>query len=549
MQGMLTRRGIRRSLLEIILILLTTAYMAPSRLVAKEVLIRSAKLQISFLAEESFVPKAFRQRLNQDWADFCGEFGNLFLTGKGPQGRGIFSSVDCVAVEYKGDTEAFEELENSWNFVFAWSKDKFSVTLLFHGKPVNHDAVTNEIGTINFPSQFTPEFLFTYKEASYYVANRIYRRLPFAWSIALDPKEPQWQLPPLGDQMLGIVAPARKLGIFGMAYDLEKNIWIPILYGTAQPIGVEETGKGQKDAGKDTSGMAPYEITWNRLAPRQKLTKLWAQEIFPPIEKEIDPTFITVHMKEQDSGILEAYALEGLHKHQTYLRYGIPFPKGAAVVSQASKVEMNVLLGKGIFDGFNLNFDYSPRVTNDVNGDAYSYAWSRFNIGWSFLLGKPQSINRHATRFKLTPRVGLLNLDAYFPTSTDDSDTVKKAEFHVTRQLDFGGEFAWELESLTYRLKLWGTSNLSGYIFAGNQAVKISSQRAGADFIYDVIRSKGGFQLGLMAFGYIDWVNLQKATTTNYQDEFELLATDSSTQASGASYNVTFLGLGIVFVW
>lgn len=546
MLGHPTSTKTRTTLLGLALIFFSVALAVPSRLVAKEVLIKNGKLEIGFLADEKFVPKAFRKRLNEDWDKFCQNFGALFLNGKGPQGRGVFSEANCSALDFTDNTQDLQEVENSWNFIFSWDKDNFSVSIAFRGKSAKAEGSTHIVSRIDFPRQFTPDFLFTYPEALYYVANRIYRRLPFAWNVSLTQDDIQWQLPTLTDQMLGIVAPARRLGIFGLVYDIDRKTWMPILYGTAQPIGIEDSGKRGKDK-EDASGAAAYEITWNPLAPRQKMIKLWAQELYPPTEKEIDPTFITVRMKEEDPGILEEYAIEGLHANSIYMRYGIPFPKGNTVVSQSPKMEFNVLFGKGILDGLNLNFDYSPRITDNVDGESYSYTWSRWNIGWSFMLGKPQTINRYATRFKLTPRMGLLNLDAYFPLNAEeDLDFATTAEFRLSNQLDFGGEFSWELESLTYRLKLWGTSNLSGYVFAGSEPTKVSSQRAGADFVYDVYRSKGTFHLGLMAFGYIDWVSLQKETEPEFSGT-SLLA--SSTTASGAAYNVTFLGLGLVFVW
>ena len=163
----------------------------------------------------------------------------------------------------------------------------------------------------------------------------------------------------------------------------------------------------------------------------------------------------------------------------------------------------------------------------------------------TFNLGEPQTIERFASQFKLVPKVGILNMDAYFPLNASQNlEFATVASFEVKRQLDLGAEFSWELESLNYRLKLWATAHISGYVLAGSDPTKVSNQRGGGDLSYDVYKTSGGMRFGLMVFGYLDVVTLQQDTTPQLG-----LNLATSTTASGASFNVTYIGGGFSVTW
>ncbi|RYZ53481.1 MAG: hypothetical protein EOP07_17725 [Proteobacteria bacterium] len=97
---------------------------------------------------------------------------------------------------------------------------------------------------------------------------------------------------------------------------------------------------------------------------------------------------------------------------------------------------------------------------------------------------------------------------------------------------------------MSYRLKAWASTHLSGYVLAQSNPTKISNQRAGADLSYDIFKTRGGLRVGAMVFGYIDWVTLQKEAAPQLS-----LNLATSTTASGASYNVTYLGAGFSVTW
>lgn len=503
---------------------------------AKDIPLKVIPMTISFQADETFVPKNFRERLSGDWETFCEKFGKNFQVGKGPQGRGIASKVACLDAQFVKDVDQVEDQAGQWNLHFGWKSQGLTLQVTYgNGKK---GEVLN-LGVIEFPKQFSPDALFTVPEATYYVLNRVYRRLPVGWSAVFQKTDLQWQLSPLDAKSLGVMAPARKLGLYAMRFDPEKKTWIPTLYAIAQPV-VSDDNKKQFDR----EGGEPLEVRWI-ITPRQKKVRLWAQEIYNPLEKEVDPSFISMADSKGGETLLEGYALEGLKSNQVFFRYGLPFPKGSTVVSQASKIELIGNFGKGIIDGLTVGYEFSPRQSQVEGEDTYSYTWSRMEAGWSFMLGAPQTIDRFATRFKLAPKIGILNMDAYFPLNASENlEFATVASFKVKSQIDLGGELSWELESLNYRLRAWGTAHLSGYILGGANPTKISNQRAGADIAYDVYKTSGGMRFGLLGFGYIEWVTVQQDTTPQLG-----LNLATSTTASGASYNVTYIGAGLSVTW
>ncbi len=502
---------------------------------AKDIPLKVSSATFSFQAEESFVPKAFRERLGDDWEGFCEKFSQNLLVGKGPQGRGILSKASCMPIHFVKDVDELSA-SDTWTFQFGWKNAGLTLSIFFSGKGKKDSLL---IGKIEFPKQFTPDLLFTSPEATTYVLSRIYRRLPAAWSGVFNKTDIQWQLTPLDARSMGVMSPARKVGLYALRFDVEQKSWIPTLYAVAQPL----VGDDKKQF--DREGGEPLELRWI-ITPKQAKIRLWAQEIYSPLEKEVDPSFLTVRDESKNSGsLLEGYALEGLKSTTWSVRYGTPIPKGSTVVSQASKIELIGSVGKGILDGLTFQYEFSPRQTQVEEEDTYSFTWSRMEAGWSFQLGAPQTIERFATRFKLTPKIGILNMDAYFPLNASENlEFATVAAFKVKSQFDMGGELSWELESLNYRVKLWATAHLSGYVLGGSNATKISNQRAGGDISYDLYRSAGGFRVGVMGFGYIDWVTVQQDTSPELG-----LNLATSTTASGASYNVTYIGAGLSVTW
>ncbi len=502
--------------------------------------VKVGKLTLSFQAEERFVPKAFRERLEDDWQKFCEDFAKQFVVGKGPQGRGIFSKTQCLPLQYVSDAKEIPDFGDAWRFIFTWSHDSFGVSMYYQAKGKGSDRQL--LGQIDFPKELKPDTLFDYREASYYVASRIYRRLPAAWSASFHKTDGQWQLPPLQQQMMASISAVRKVGIFALAYNTEQKTWNPTLFAVAQPVVSDDSSKDF-----DRTGTGALDLHWI-LQPHQAKARFWAQEIINPLEKEPDLAFLSIRDKgAPKNDLLENYALEGLKADSVALKYAIPFPKGSTVVSQTPKIEFDVNIGKGSLDGFMLGVEYSPRKKVVQDDETYSYTWNRTEIGYSFNIGQPQSIDKWATRFRLTPKVGFLSLDAYFPLNASENlELATAANFHLKRQLDFGGEFDWEVDSLNYRIKVWAATHFSGYLLAGSNPTKISNQRAGGDVVYDFYRTDGGLRFGILAFGYIDWVTLQKETVPDLSLN---LATTTSSTASGASYNVTYIGTGLSLTW
>ncbi len=503
---------------------------------AKELPVKIGRLTLSFRADQSFVPEAFRVRLSEDWKHFCADFASNFVVGKGPQGRGIASKTECQPLDFSGNEVI--PTDNPWNVIFNWDAEGFSVTTYFGAKGAKGvKGKPNLIMKYVMPDKLTPDLLFSAQEPKFFLLSRIYRQLPVGWTAVFNKTDIEWQLTSLRPAMYAVMNPPRKIALFALAYHVEQKLWIPTLYAIAETIISDDSSKAFGRPGE-----GPLAVRWVKIPHVAKL-RLWAQEIFDPLEPELD-AYALGKRDSQERGILEGYALEALKSAVFSVRYGVPIPKGATVVSQASKIEGTVSVGRGFFEGFYFGFEHSPRIESKGDNETYSYTWTRMEAGWSFSLGEPQTIDRFATRFRLTPKIGMLSLDAYFPLAGADSEFATTAQFKLSRQLELGGEFSWELESLSYRTKIWVSNHLTGYVLAPKNPTKISNQRAGADFNYDVFKSRGGLRVGAVAFAYIDWVTLQAEVPSDIN--FTLVADKT---ASGASYSVSYFGLGLSLTW
>ena len=529
------------SRLRLIFFALTTLLLTPL-LRAKDISLKVSPVTLSFQAQEGFVPENFRDRLGDDWEAFCQRFGQNLIVGKGPQGRGVANKINCLDINFVTSVKDISPTEDAWNFIFGWESSGLSLLLYYTPRGQKGESIL--VSKIEFPKQFTPDLLFNTNEASYYVLNRIYRRLPAAWSAVFKKTDLQWQLRPLDPQSLSLMAPAEKVGLYALRYSPEHRAWIPKLYAIAQTVSSEDNRKPIDRQGRDA-----LELRWIATPPRDKI-RLWAQEILSPLEREVEPSFVTMQKEEKSETLLEGYAIDGLKSDQVMMRYAMAFPKGSTVVSQASKIELVGTVGKGLLEGFIFSYQYSPRHEQAEATETYSYSWSRMEAGWSFNLGTPYTIDRFATQFKLTPKIGLMSIDAYFPLNANENlEFSAIASFEVKNQLELGGELSWQLESLNYRLKVWGTAHIAGYVLAGATPTKISSQRAGGDIYYDLWKTRGGMRFAMVGFGFIEWLNVQQDSTSQESTDEVGLNLAASTTATGASYSVTYIGAGLSITW
>ena len=507
-------------------------------LFAKKMAIKIDAMTFSFNADQKFIPQNYRQDLNATWIGFCDELGSNFLVGKGPQGRGIVGETECFETEFSPDFKTGSIGNNLWHVAFIWGSKGLSAKIYFRTKGRNSEVVLLE--DITFPEQLTPDLLFTSSAAKYHIIGTIYRFLPVEWNRQLKFGDMNWQLKPLDVAMSTVLPPAQKLGLFSLAYDTKVKLWIPTLYAIATPTSGEHATEDF-----DRFGNNPFEIRWVKQPRREKL-RLWMKEIYNPLRADTDTVFLEKSAKEKNArGLFENLALEHLVANTFTLRSAIPYPKGKTVVGQAQKVEAILNVAQGLLNGLYLGLEHSPRVETKNQIETYSYTWTRIEAGWSFSLGLPILLDRFASRFRLTPKVGILSLDAYFPVGSDDNSIESSpSNYHLSRQLSVGGEFSWDFETLAYKWKVWGTSHLSGYVLAPKIPTKVSNQRAGGDFSVNIFKNRDGLKLSALIFGYIDWVALQ---ATEVSDSDETVAEDTS--ASVASYSATYFGLGLAVTW
>jgi len=119
------------------------------------------------------------------------------------------------------------------------------------------------------------------------------------------------------------------------------------------------------------------------------------------------------------------------------------------------------------------------------------------------------------------------------------------SRFKLYRQLEFGQEFSWEMESSRYRTRLWVSTHLSGYFLTTKNSSKVTNQRAGGEAVYDLHRFAEGTRIGLMAFGYIDWMALQTQTSIDPDSNDAGIDTTSI----GATLSLGYVGLGLTLGW
>jgi len=500
---------------------------------AHPVTVRSATF--SMHADEKFVPKVYRKRLGDDWKVFCKDFASNFIVGKGPQGRGVFSKVECQPLTFGGNDAGPVLDENSWHFEFSWSGKGLSVAIYFQAEARSEGSLP--FREFSLPPIMNTDLIFTSQDAKYHLISQTYRQLPMAWNYVFRKEDRQWQMRGLDEPMLAGMPALRKTGLFALTFNAKSGVWAPTLYAIADPITAEE---GKRPL--DRLGKTALNLRWIR-TPHKSQIRLWAQEILDPLDAERDLSFLR---RDSNHSILERYASENFKADTVSLRYGSPLPRGENVIGQAEKIEATVSIGKGMFEGLWLGAEYSPRRELEDDGKTNSYHWERLGAGWSLILGDTRTIDRFASRFRLTPRLGVLTLDTYLPgESSGDVGADTLTHFKLDRQLEIGQEFAWQIESLSYRGKLWVSTHLSGYLLAPKNATKVSNQRVGADFSFDMYKSRNGLRIGLLAFGYIDWMSLQ--TRTLIDPNSNLAGVDNT--SIGATYSYSYVGLGLSLGW
>jgi len=490
-------------------------------------------LTLSFRVDETFIPKVYRESLREEWKVFCNSFSKNFIIAKGPQSRGIFNNAECLPIAYNNNRDKLLE-QNSWKMIFSWDMEGLTISTYYQPKDIRIEPFL--VHTYILPEEITPDLLFTNNEAGLFLVSKIYHMLPAAWSIALDKEDSLFELQPFDNPLFDTTAQRRVLGFFTLNFDSIKRMWVPKLYATAEPI--EATADARE---LDDGNNRALRIRWLRPPPKEKF-RLWAQTIHDPKERDPQPAFL--NRRDIGPSLLDRYAREKFKTHTATFRYSIPSPRGSTPPGQAPKAEAAVSLGKGRFSGLWAGAEYSSRGSEKLGGRP-AYSWGRQEGGWSFMLGDPHSIGHYSSRFRLTPKIGVLNFQAYLPVETNaNAASLTYTKFYVKNALEYGGEFAAEFERHNVRGKIWANIYLAGFSLARRPSTNVSSQRVGAEFSANLYKTRGGVGVAALLVGYVDSVAIQdqKETKTSNIPSVE-------NETFNVDYIYTYTGAGISLSW
>ena len=504
-------------------------------LFAKNQRLKIEGLRLSFQVDDTLVPSSFRDRLREDWEEFCETFAEGFVVGKGHQGRGISDRFFCSPVDFSNAARTSAPANEAWQFHFSWTPKGLDVSI-FH-QETGPNSSRHLLQNLKFPEQITPANLFASAPSKLYVAESIYRILPVAWSIVL--KNQQTTLLLAAPEGSATVRSAPKLALYTMAFNSVKKIWVPNLYAIAQATSNEDHA-----ANKETGELGTVlEVRWLKTTKRPKV-RLWAQEIFDPREGEKELSALNFRVDRNET-LVGGYAQDSLKSNRVTYSYGLHLPSDDEIVHKAPRTSIALDFGRGLLENFSLDYEFSPLAKTKVASETHHYSWSRLQAGHSFRLGVPNLLERFATRLRLTPKIGVSNMNSYYPLLTGGNEEFPAyADFRFTGQLDLGGAFSWELEAHNFRLKASFSTHLSGYVLADADAVSISNQRMGGDISYQVYKISRGLRLDAIAFGYIDWVSIRKKGVVDSS-----LESENQTTSTGTSYNNQVFGLGFAVPW
>lgn len=459
--------------------------------------------------------KPDKQALDQQvaWKKACPVLANAFMVRKNFNHHGIAKGFSCF---FDGKhTGGAKSAKGDWTLKIQLKEDRWLLGLYFRDQ-AEPEA---ELPFPNVPKALTA---LADRKVAKPLAMQMMDQLPAARYI--EPKELKKELEyKLRKKEMTPAAPA-VYDLFDLEYVSSIGMWVP------RPLG--------KATLKKKKGPRRWDVTLNADADTSE--GFWAQS-----DKgrggESDK------YKSSLNGALKKYGMDGdmfdsakdalldtFARGYVGFRYGYPITKGENLITKSSMVGILAEVRGGPLEGLRWYWDFAPETKEVVNGQEYSFTWSRPTLGWSFGLNMNWFINR----IDLTPKIGLMDFDGKVRVTTATGDV--PAQFRLKNSSNFGIEMGVESIAPWFLLRLWGASDVSGVLDLGGSGT-VTSLRGGVDTYWDFYKVSDYFDLTVLVFMFGEKLSLT-------QDESETVA-NTNLKLEGISYNLAFFGAGLILTW
>lgn len=468
-----------------------------------------------------------------DWRHFCKAFSEQFLLKKGPEGRGIFKSVNCQEVLGPDVVKPIKDLKSDWIFAFAEVGDALQINVIYQAKNA-------PVFTFEFPKTLTPEILLSNPVALQFAVAQVYRRMPMAWCVELSSVSKSWSLPGFESDKMPGESPTSQVIFYKLEFDDETSLWLPSVRAIA-------TKQGDSDSDSLSNyGASLFELKRLKLASGKSEETFWAQELFDKDSFSQTQKIMSIF---EDSKAIDHESLRADARAQIFLtsiRVYQPIPKASTALSQTPKFEIDFGLQKGWLNGLNLSFETIDSKSPSPSLP-YSFYWSRWSLGWAMKLGSSRKAARVSSQFRIAPRIGVLSFDLNYPSRTDDIfGAGQNSSFFATNQLDLGAEISWELQMNAYTFWIYGANHLSGYVLKKAAASQTTNQKVSSVLHYRSPFRPFGIALGFEALGQINWLSVRNNASKQASESLGLTETVT---VDKASTTIFYAGLGLSLNW
>ncbi len=520
---------------------------APSALALGKVVDVEPEDVAIYLTAIKSAPKNDIKTILKSWTSACDLLGKNLQIGKGAQGTGVFINYSCFdKSKYLSGPGAKNRDQFRWNIEAEFQGDSIDYTVFFDPEH-KHKAPAEAAFSIKFTDQ-TMKAL-NDPEVANLIALKLVDIMPMSMAIQVPTKDltkidPQ---PDLLKRSAPLPTGPKKLLLYQLQYDIDRQSWIPKLVGSA----VNKTKNTKPPSSDGPAKKYHQKHLWAvKLATKDLKpgTYLWAQNAKgrgreeKPIGKSLDAA-LTRYGLSMDA-VLGAL-IDTLASGYGGIRYGYSLASGDPLVSKSTMVSMFTEVRGGPVEGLRWYWDLSPKHEILYRGENLYFGWSRPTFGWSFGMDIPDFI---ISRIDAVPKIGWMSLEANLGIENKELDTFTTSPFLMKNALSVGIEIGIEEQTDWFLLRLWGASDGAGFFsFLTNVpgAGAVSSIRGGIDTYWELFNLGQIFDVSLLVFAAGERISLSKNATAASEDG----TVEASDAIEGLKYNLGFVGLGMTLKW
>lgn len=495
-----------------VLIIFTTLMASPLAL-AEAKSVNPESLSIELLIPPS-VPDVESKEIESAWKNACASLGSAFKIKGNYFFHGIASSHRCRLPSKK---KRFPK-KDGWTLKVVPDQTSWTLTM-YYGRSAEPEARLVISGGTKVIKALAD------RQIAMLVAMRLMDDLPMARFIDERSVKNSFSYEDKSENEK--LAPIEEYNIFGMTYLPDRNLWIPKVMGKAVLQKDEKKGLWNWRVKLDEP-LQPDQAYWAQDARGRGSN---ASQLSENLKGELSKHNISGNLFDEATQTLYDSLVSGY----VGIRYGYPISKSDSLISEAAMVGIFTEVRGGPLEGLRWYWDFAPEVKKRINGEIMNFSWSRPSIGWSFGLKFNSLI---VNRIDVTPKIGLMDLDAKVPFET--SRGIVPVKFRFKNATNLGIEVGVETASPWFIVRIWGATDASGFVDLGGPGT-IKSLRGGIDTYWDLYKLSDHIELSVLVFGFGEKLSLAK-------NKGEVDAS-SNVRIEAIGYEFGIVGAGLILVW